>query len=558
MRRTFFALLASLIISATAAAQGINNPGGGVTTVNGQSGTVTLNDTNVLGVTVSPTIGDAAAQMSCSFTSYYTTVAFTAGHIWDLPTTCAVNYQVQVSDSVSGGGISSGNPLTVRAGSQGDTGATILGGDTSTTKIMCGANELLTFTLISTSPNVWQVNGGAAIQAKGAATSNQWLTNIDGCGVQNTSQPAFTNISGTATVGQGGTGATTLTAHGHLYGEGTSAIVASAAPTNGQLPIGSTGADPVIATITAGSNITVTNGAGSITIAATGATSNIQTFASSGGTLCTIASPCTWTKTGSPNWVHIHMCAGGGGGGAGATTATDGAGGGGGGDCEDYDLRASDLSGTANVVVGAGGTAGVVGGAAAGTGGESCFGAASGCTGPLLSAFGGGPGNAGGVTAGGGGGAGGPISAGAIGTTTQGTVGIGGANSGLFSSSAGGNGTTTTGGNALASSFVKAGGGGAGGNGANSGGSGGQAPACGFTGTGGGSTGNTGSSPTSTLLLGGCGGGGGGGSTTGAAGVGGTGGLCGGGGGGGGSASGAGTAKNGGPGGDGCVVITSI
>lgn len=39
--------------------------------------------------------------------------------------------------------------------------------------------------------------------------------------------------------------------------------------TNGQIIIGSTGAFPVAATLTAGSNITITNGAGSITIAAT-------------------------------------------------------------------------------------------------------------------------------------------------------------------------------------------------------------------------------------------------------------------------------------------------
>lgn len=39
--------------------------------------------------------------------------------------------------------------------------------------------------------------------------------------------------------------------------------------TNGQIIIGSTGAFPVAATITAGTNITITNGAGSITIAAT-------------------------------------------------------------------------------------------------------------------------------------------------------------------------------------------------------------------------------------------------------------------------------------------------
>jgi len=40
--------------------------------------------------------------------------------------------------------------------------------------------------------------------------------------------------------------------------------------TNGQLPIGSTGADPVLATLTAGTGVSITNAAGSITINASG------------------------------------------------------------------------------------------------------------------------------------------------------------------------------------------------------------------------------------------------------------------------------------------------
>lgn len=69
----------------------------------------------------------------------------------------------------------------------------------------------------------------------------------------------------------GGTGAVSLTAHSLLLGQGTSAVTALGAATNGQLAIGSTGADPVLAAISAGTGISVTNGAGSITIAATGA-----------------------------------------------------------------------------------------------------------------------------------------------------------------------------------------------------------------------------------------------------------------------------------------------
>ena len=79
-------------------------------------------------------------------------------------------------------------------------------------------------------------------------------------------------------VADGGTGASTFTDHGFLIGSAAGAITALAEATDGQLPIGDTGADPVLATITAGTGITVTNAAGSITVAATGTTAlNDQT-----------------------------------------------------------------------------------------------------------------------------------------------------------------------------------------------------------------------------------------------------------------------------------------
>lgn len=55
-----------------------------------------------------------------------------------------------------------------------------------------------------------------------------------------------------------------------LLGNGISSITSLGAATNGQIPIGSTGASPILSTITAGSGITVTNGSGSITIASSG------------------------------------------------------------------------------------------------------------------------------------------------------------------------------------------------------------------------------------------------------------------------------------------------
>lgn len=68
-------------------------------------------------------------------------------------------------------------------------------------------------------------------------------------------------------VAKGGTGAATLTDHGILLGSGTSAVTPLGVATNGQIPIGSTGADPVLAALTGtAKQVTVTNAAGAITL----------------------------------------------------------------------------------------------------------------------------------------------------------------------------------------------------------------------------------------------------------------------------------------------------
>jgi len=82
---------------------------------------------------------------------------------------------------------------------------------------------------------------------------------------------------GTITIGivdpliasKGGTGLATITNHGLMLGSGTGAVTVLAEGTDGQLPIGSTGNDPVLATLTGTANrVTVANAAGSITLSA--------------------------------------------------------------------------------------------------------------------------------------------------------------------------------------------------------------------------------------------------------------------------------------------------
>lgn len=71
-------------------------------------------------------------------------------------------------------------------------------------------------------------------------------------------------------VPNGGTGDSSITAHSVLLGNGTSSVNVSNVGSNGQVLIGSNGANPAFASITAGSGISLTPGANSLTIASTG------------------------------------------------------------------------------------------------------------------------------------------------------------------------------------------------------------------------------------------------------------------------------------------------
>jgi len=78
-------------------------------------------------------------------------------------------------------------------------------------------------------------------------------------------------VTGTLPVGNGGTGATTLTDKAVLISQdsGTDTVGSVALTTSGQLIIGGS-SGPQAATLSAGSNITITVGDGSISIAASG------------------------------------------------------------------------------------------------------------------------------------------------------------------------------------------------------------------------------------------------------------------------------------------------
>jgi hypothetical protein len=81
-----------------------------------------------------------------------------------------------------------------------------------------------------------------------------------------------TDVTGQLPIANGGTGTSSLGTNNFFYANNVGAFGSLAFGTNGQLIIGRTGLAPVMANLTAGANISITNGSGTITIAATVAT----------------------------------------------------------------------------------------------------------------------------------------------------------------------------------------------------------------------------------------------------------------------------------------------
>jgi hypothetical protein len=123
----------------------------------------------------------------------------------------------------------------------------------------------------------------------GATTAPGARTNL-GLGTIATQDANSVSITGGSITGitplavaDGGTGVSSFTANGLIYGNGSSALQVLGEATNGQLVIGRSGNSPVLATLTEGTGIAITNGSGSITIGLTGAGLAIDTILTDDG-----------------------------------------------------------------------------------------------------------------------------------------------------------------------------------------------------------------------------------------------------------------------------------
>lgn len=337
------------------------------------------------------------------------------------------------------------------------------------------------------------------------AGANQFANAISTAGVVGFAQPAFSNLSGSATCAQ--------------------------------LPA-LTGA--------------VTSSAGSCATAVGSITTNILVDTANG----------TWTKPTGAKWVLVELCSAGGGGGSGprlaSGTASTGAGGGGGGICTQRWYSASDLGATEAYTIGAAGTAGAAisvndtNGNAGGSGGNSTF--------KDLTVYGAGGGSAGSNANSTGGQGGGVNAALALGATG----GIGTAGTAQAAGGAGGGGTpvATSVSKAGGASYLSASGGGSGGGNTaapvfQAGGDGGPT-ANGAALAGGTTAGAAGATAAQSISASGRGAGGGAASAVGAGGAGGAGQIPGGGGGGGGASLNGSNSGAGGVGGTGWIRATSF
>jgi hypothetical protein len=156
----------------------------------------------------------------------------------------------------------------------------------SETGLSIASNGLISFASGQTFPGsgsgtVTSVTAGAGLTASPNPITTSGTISIPTAGVTNTmlannsiTVAAGSGLSGGGTVALGGT--VTLasnlsgTTDGIAYFSSPASLTSTPAPSNGQILIGSTGNAPVLGTLTAGQNVTITNAPGSITISAAG------------------------------------------------------------------------------------------------------------------------------------------------------------------------------------------------------------------------------------------------------------------------------------------------
>jgi hypothetical protein len=136
-----------------------------------------------------------------------------------------------------------------------------------------GAGSTVTLTIANASAvqkGVASFNATEFTVTAGVVTSNGFGitagTGLSGGGSENLGGSVTISLTVPVVVSNGGTGATSLTTDGVLYGNGTSPVGVTSPGSNGQVLIGATGAAPAFGTVGGTQGITLTTGANTLSI----------------------------------------------------------------------------------------------------------------------------------------------------------------------------------------------------------------------------------------------------------------------------------------------------
>lgn len=227
--------------------------------------------------------GGTLGTTAVTFVQFSGTGSYTAGTGLTLSGT-QFSITSPIATSIGGTGLSSigtaSQILGVNTGATGLEYKTVTAGTAISVTPAAGtitiANTGVTSAVAGTGISVSGATGAVTIDNTGVTgitgTANQ-ITASASTGSVTLSLPSAVTLGTSLTVSG-------LTANSFLYSGTAGLLTTTTAPTNGQLLIGSTGSAPVKATLTQGTGITVTNAAGSITIANAGVTSFTQTVPS--------------------------------------------------------------------------------------------------------------------------------------------------------------------------------------------------------------------------------------------------------------------------------------